>query len=293
MTNGSDIIELSPITPAESLFEASEAFIRNLQAALNDLGFPILVDGLWGPETDETLGAWAAAEGALHEDERAQAVAAIAASIAPSNPNAPRPFLGTPFAALPIGAHAFPRWPIPHKGPGRPTVCYRGLERSVETSRLRHFGAPRSSKRELGNGTVVTLRRWHCGVDLFCDEGDPVKAMEGGVVVNSYPFVAGKRADGSRFKVSCLLVKSDSNGQVINYAEVDHDSMAAKVGDRVEVGQQLATVGKMRRSSMLHVEIYAAGETRNRRWKQSARRPKTLLDPTAYLLAVRDHYFPG
>ncbi|MBK7699835.1 MAG: M23 family metallopeptidase [Saprospiraceae bacterium] len=92
-------------------------------------------------------------------------------------------------------------------------------------------------------------------MDLYANYKDPIIACENGEIVSFYHFYHGAWA---------LLVKHDDI--VINYGEVDADSLKIcrlKIGDKVNAGQQIGMVGRMKESSMLHFEIYREGVTEN------------------------------
>jgi len=117
--------------------------------------------------------------------------------------------------------------------------------------------------------------KYHVGIDLYGNDKDPVLAMEDGVVLNYYHFYHG---------AYCLIVQHDS-GVVINYGEVERDSykkLGLKKGSRVKRGQQIAVVGKMNVSSMLHFEAYSPPQNKNQRYFGDD--AKSILNPTAYLL---------
>ena len=271
--------------------QQSHDFVEYLQQALVSLGFPVTIDGLWGNETDDALDFWAAdnpeiagvtdegqARAAIGEAERREAESEL-----PFHP--PVIFRAVPPAPL-LPELADPIWPLRSTDPDRWVISYRS-DHGTHGRAGRRFGAGRTSKRKTPAGEIRRIRRFHCGVDLFANEGDEVIAVEPGEVVNRYIFVKGQRQDGSRYAVACLLIKSLRRNVVINYGEVDNDSCTLSRGDRVAAGDVIARVGKMRISSMLHLECYRGGETRNRRWYQSRAAPRTLLDPTLFLLDLR------
>lgn len=137
----------------------------------------------------------------------------------------------------------------------------------------------------------------HCGVDLYAKEGDPILAVDDGTIVNFYWFYRGTYA----------LVVAHS-GYVVVYGEVKRESMdlgwdsptirigergltkdTGKSGTAVKAGQQIAIVGKMFRSSMLHFEMYESGTTANKKWTDFPGDPPAgLYDPTQFLLTLRD-----
>ena len=106
-------------------------------------------------------------------------------------------------------------------------------------------------------------------------------APEAGVIV------ATQRFNGPR--AHAVLLQTDT-GPVILLGEVEPGSWAElghEVGSRVAAGQPIATVGiNPGGSTMLHMEMYREGTTRNHQWWDRGRPPEVLLDPTAYLEAA-------
>jgi murein DD-endopeptidase MepM/ murein hydrolase activator NlpD/3D (Asp-Asp-Asp) domain-containing protein/peptidoglycan hydrolase-like protein with peptidoglycan-binding domain len=128
-------------------------------------------------------------------------------------------------------------------------------------------------------------RRWHVGIDLFANKGDVVVACEDGTIVGFSHFYNAKSGQPT----NRLLVQHDS-GVVVNYGEVTRDSLRRNglaVGARVQAGQPIAFVGD---TWMLHFETYTKGTTTSHRWmKDEKTPPPQLLNPTRYLLFLREH----
>jgi len=115
--------------------------------------------------------------------------------------------------------------------------------------------------------------RYHCAIDLYCSEGDAVVAVEDGKIVNFYHFYENTYA---------LLLQHD--GYVVNYGEVAPNSLSSlglSIGDRVNAGQRIGTVGRL---NMLHFETYSSGVTKNYAWPQANPRPSRLRNPSQLLL---------
>jgi hypothetical protein len=142
------------------------------------------------------------------------------------------------------------------------------LRKRVATYGGRAFGARRASG-----------ERHHVGIDLFASRGDVVVAPEGGTVVATQTF-NGPNAHA-------ILLQTDS-GPVILFGEVEPGSwgeFGLGKGSRVDAGQPVARVGiNPRGSQMLHLEMYTAGTTSNRRWYTGRPPPSDLLDPSDYLI---------
>jgi len=165
-----------------------------------------------------------------------------------------------------------PLWPIPKtKNRSQYKLSYLDANKKMLGNGARRFMANRSGK-------------YHAGIDLYGNYGDPIIACESGKIVNFYHFFHG---------AYCLLVQCDS-GLVINYGEVDKNSLKQlklKIGDRVKKGQHIAFVGKMNVSSMLHFETYIPGTTRNERFYGGDPKGSRLLNPTYYLLLAKQRAY--
>ncbi len=185
------------------------------------------------------------------------------------DPHGPPASQGVPFAAdPPPGA----RFPVRSTDPRASSISYTTSAGGIVGNASRRFGALRSG------GT-----RRHAGVDVYARAGDEVIASQDGVILAFYGFCCGTR------KTTWALVV-DHGGVAINYGEVTPDSLhrlGLKRGDRVSAGQVIGYIGRNPRgSSMLHLEMYASGTTRNHRWHSTGQPPRELLDPTRYLLAL-------
>lgn len=174
-------------------------------------------------------------------------------------------------------------WPVRTSDPKKVRVSYQDVREKWHGKWGRHFGASRK-----GDDGV---KRYHAGIDLYAEKDDTVQAMAPGEIVGILPFHRGTYA---------VYVQHDE-GPVVNYGEVEPDSWmdfgirsGVNTGQRVEPGQPLARVGKMRKSSMLHLETYRAGtpieEIRQGklRWVVGQPAPENLLDPTEFLLAAQN-----
>jgi hypothetical protein len=200
---------------------------------------------------------------------------------------------GVPFAPHGTGLY----WPIKTSSSEGRKLSYQDARGKGRGNWARRFFADRKGRK-------------HAAMDLYGRHGDPVVACEAGEIVNYYHFHRGTYA---------LIVQNDS-GTVINYGEVDPESLknagfevkrvghhnvylteedkkADKVwktvpryklvqgGDyRVSAGQRIGEVGKMLKGSMLHFEMYVDGTTQTAQVKNASSPPKSLLDPTKYLI---------
>jgi murein DD-endopeptidase MepM/ murein hydrolase activator NlpD len=180
-----------------------------------------------------------------------------------------------PFAA----GSPSPIWPLVTNNPKKWMVSYRTVSGSIVGNGARRFMCSRDGG-----------ERYHVGIDLYGNPGDPVLAMEDGVIVNTAPFFQGTDA-------VYLQCKS---GLVINYGEVKSNSwkeFGLAEGSKVKKGQPIARVGQMTSGShMCHFETYMPGTTKNIRYFGGD--TKQILNPTYYLLlalskAGKGHAFAG
>ena len=169
-----------------------------------------------------------------------------------------------PFAA----GDAFPEWPVITNHSKKYVVSYRTVTGSIVGNGARRFMVDRD-----GGG------RYHVGIDIYGNAGDPIVAMESGTIVNHYHFYHGSYA---------LIVQCDS-GLVINYGEVAQNSwreFGLSKGSRVKKGRAIARVGLMSGGShMLHFETYMPPTKTNKRYSGGDAGP--ILNPTYYLLRAQ------
>jgi murein DD-endopeptidase MepM/ murein hydrolase activator NlpD len=183
-----------------------------------------------------------------------------------ANP-APLPFKHVPFAPLPPeGSY----WPLISKNKLMPVISYNSSSGKIGKA-SRRFGAGR------------TGGRYHAGIDLYANHRDPVVAIDKGVILAHYLFCCGKK------KTSYNLLVKHSN-VVVTYGEVDKDlPNGLTINSEVLPGQIIAFVGKNPKgSSMLHFELYTPGTTTNHKWLAGKKAPANLLDPTLYLLYLKN-----
>jgi hypothetical protein len=142
----------------------------------------------------------------------------------------------------------------------------------------------------------------HTGVDLYCEEGTVVNAVEGGRILGWERFTGPQDKSPWWLDTDCVLVEGASG--VVCYGEINVDQ---RVKDRLEMSNPAARVvrrGEMlgrvkavvpegrerpdipgHSRSMLHVELYERGQAKaSERWSLDEPRPSYLLDPTPWLM---------
>ena len=170
---------------------------------------------------------------------------------------------------IPFGAgDPFPAWPTVTDHPKKFVISYLASDGERLGNSSRFFMANRD-----GGG------KFHVGLDIYGNPGDPIVAMENGVIVKHYDFYHGTDA---------LIVQCDS-GLVINYGEVASKSwkeFGLSKGSRVQKGRPIARVGQMSGGKhMLHFETYMPPTDRNKKYYGGD--PGPILNPTYYLLRAR------
>jgi len=178
----------------------------------------------------------------------------------------PRP-TSVPFAML----NGSPTWPVVTRDKRLGMVSYTDIHDHVHGNWARQFHALREG-------------RWHVGIDLYANNGDPVVAIADGTVVAIQSFHLGSWA---------ILVEHD--GVVALYGEVRPNSwqeFGVGVGSRVRRGQPIARIACMVGtesscdSHMLHFETYVPGTRKNSPWYQGNPAPPAIRDPTWLLLTA-------
>ena len=118
-------------------------------------------------------------------------------------------------------------------------------------------------------GAFLTKRKHHThtGVDLYCDDGEPVYAVESGTVVGIEQFTGEAQQTPWWNDTECVLIEGASG--VVCYGEITPHYM--QVGKQIKQGDVIGNVkrvlkdGKERpdiaghSTSMLHMEIYKHG----------------------------------
>lgn len=128
----------------------------------------------------------------------------------------------------------------------------------------------------------------HTGVDLYCQEGETVYAIEDGIVVAVEPFT-GEIAGFPWWNDTYAMAIQGPSG-ILNYGEIEPLS-DIKVGSIITEGQTLGYVvpvlkkdkGKVPSTSMLHFEVYKEYHGKWIEWELGKEKPIHLEDPTDLL----------
>ena len=138
-------------------------------------------------------------------------------------------------------------------------------------------------------GGFGTIRKYdiHTGIDLYCQDGDSVFAIEDGVVIAIEDFTG--ESAGSPWWEQTQAVVIKSGDLIWLYGEITTDLI---VGQKMSEGQ---IIGKVKRvlkkdkqktpTSMLHIELYN-NYNGSVIWEHNKLQPYGLLDPTNKLLEL-------
>lgn len=126
----------------------------------------------------------------------------------------------------------------------------------------------------------------HEGVDLYCNNGEPVYAMEKGIMVTIQEFTGTKVIPPSIWWEDTQAVLVEGESGVIVYGEII--AIDLKDGQIIMEGQLLGHVksvlkkDKGRPMSMLHLELRKPGTIYADYWEET--KPSSILDPTELLI---------
>ena len=139
-------------------------------------------------------------------------------------------------------------------------------------------------------GSFGSVRKFdtHTGIDLYCEIGTLVLAVEAGTVISIENFTGEKAGFPWWNDTQAILISGESG--VVVYGECESK---VKIGDNILAGQEIGIINtpvlksyKGRPTVMLHLELMKHGELVTTLWKE--KRPEGLLDPTPYLLNISD-----
>lgn len=138
---------------------------------------------------------------------------------------------------------------------------------------------------EDGKFGIIRKHDVHTGVDVYCEPGTAVTAIESGIVVAVVDFTGEKAGSPWWNDTKAVMVEGDSG--VILYGEIN---TKRKVGEKIKRGQIVGGVktvlkkNKGKPMSMLHLELYRHGTKEPTELvKRMDQLPDNLLDPTFLL----------
>lgn len=144
---------------------------------------------------------------------------------------------------------------------------------------LKRFKLPKSQ----GEFGAVRKHDIHTGIDLYCNPGIPVFAIEAGIVVRTGPFT-GVAANSPWWNDTQYVIIKGESGYIL-YGEIEN---IPETGTIIEEGSTIGnvvTVLKVNKGlpmTMLHLELYD-DDIEPVIWNPGELKPLNLLDPTFIL----------
>lgn len=135
---------------------------------------------------------------------------------------------------------------------------------------------------------------YHPGVDLYCADLQPVRAIEAGTIVHMEHFTGANANPPSPWWLDTWSIMVEGDSGVIGYCEIqnfDH----LKVGMHVEEGEPIALVTPVLKKdkgngrTMLHVEHYVPGTKHHVTWVLDTPKPEELLNSRLLLQKILDN----
>ncbi|MDX2028534.1 MAG: M23 family metallopeptidase [Alphaproteobacteria bacterium] len=144
-----------------------------------------------------------------------------------------------------------------------------------------------------GSFGFVRKKHVHEGVDLYCPEGTPVYAVEGGIIVGCLPFTGEITRPRSPWWEDSFAILVEGPSGVVVYGEIVPLNLPEET--IIQVGQTLGYVTRVlkkdkgRPRAMLHLELYETGTRDVYEWTVATgktpmeSKPAPLRDPTPFL----------
>jgi murein DD-endopeptidase MepM/ murein hydrolase activator NlpD len=205
--------------------------VRTLQTLLTKAGFVTVPDGRYGRRTRRSVGHWEAdrgrtMDGAMSRRDQLALRREFEPPISGAGPqvNAVEPVARTKL------------------------VLFGDLTAGIGATEVQHSTVfPIDGPHDLGRNPANTFGggRGHLGQDMFADCGTPVRVAQGGRVV----FVGYQGAAGNY-----VVIRAGESHEDHVYMHLLHEPRLA-VGDRVETGQRIASVGRTGRADGCHLHF--------------------------------------
>jgi len=138
----------------------------------------------------------------------------------------------------------------------------------------------------------------HPGIDIYCDFGQEVQAMEAGTVVHIENFTGPNANPPSPWWLETWSILVEGESGVLGYCELK-PLPHIQVGSKVTEGEVIATIvpvlkkNKGNGTTMLHFEQYASGTREHVTWVLDTTKPVQLLNPRELLERVLHENLPN
>jgi hypothetical protein len=141
-----------------------------------------------------------------------------------------------------------------------------------------------------GVGDFASRRSFyhHPGVDIYCDKGQEIVAIERGIVVNIDCFTGPNATPTSPWWNETWSIMIEGASGVLGYCEIE-PLHYVEIGLEIEEGERIAKVipvlkkDKGNGTTMLHFEQYVPGTTDHVTWVLDTEKPSQLLNPRPLL----------
>lgn len=129
---------------------------------------------------------------------------------------------------------------------------------------------------------------YHPGIDIYCDFGQEVQAIEDGTVVHIENFTGPNAEPPSPWWLETFSILIEGSSGVLGYCELKplpHIYPGCKVSE----GEVIATIvpvlkkDKGNGTTMLHFEKYKPGTRHHVTWVLDSEKPEELIDPRELL----------
>ena len=152
-------------------------------------------------------------------------------------------------------------------------------------------GADRISSYQ-GDFGAIRKHDMHTGLDVYCEPGQFVVAVEDGNIISIENFTGENANPPSPWWNDTKAILIEGKSGVVVYGEIKPlDSI--KIGDKIKAGKiigKVITVLKKDKGTpmtMLHIELYKPGTKETVIWNLGEPQPDSLLNPLEYLNAKR------
>ena len=153
-----------------------------------------------------------------------------------------------------------------------------------------HVTHPIPKKTEPGAFGAVRKHDIHTGIDLYCNPGATVYAIESGRVISIEKFT-GEHADSPWWNNTWAILVESEQG-VFCYGELK-PMWWIRPGYEIVHGELIGEVLPVLKkdkgvtpTTMLHLELYKRGTTKTVWWHHGEPQPESLLDPTKLVEAL-------
>lgn len=125
---------------------------------------------------------------------------------------------------------------------------------------------------------------YHPGIDIYCDFGQEVQAMEDGTVVHIENFTGPDANPPSPWWNETWSIMIEGQSGVLGYCELK-PLESIHIGMKIQAGDIIATIvpvlkkDKGNGTTMLHFEQYTPGTTHHVTWELDTPKPEELLNP--------------